>query len=260
MHRILVQLAIALTLLFVLGGCAIQSRPSLDYTEAIGGTTITFDMVWIEEGNFWIGRTEVTWNEYLAYCAFEGDEPAPPGADAVTKPSKPLDTSPYDRDWGKGTRPAVGMSWNAAKKYCQWLSINTGRTYRLPTEDEWLLACGREIPRPLADHAWFADNSQGMTHPVGEKLPNAHGVYDMLGNLWEYCSNPYSDDEPERAVLRGGAWNTPAADVSPHSRLKFNRLWVMLDPNMPPGVWWVPDGEHLGFRVLCEPNPDETRD
>ena len=220
------------------------------YEEAIRGGDVRFGMVWIPEGRFWIGRTEVTWDEYLSYCAFGKDDDVPADADAVTRPSKPLEVTPYDRDWGAGRRPAVGMSRNAAQKYCQWLSLNTGRQYRLPTEAEWQQACGGPPDVPLTDCAWYEETSDGRTEEVGRKKPNRYGVYDMLGNLWEYCLGPYDIAEPEKAVLRGGSWRDPASLVTPESRLAFDYMWVLGDPNVPPGVWWVPDGQHLGFRVL----------
>ena len=96
-----------------------------------------------------------------------------------------------------------------------------------------------------------------MTHEVGQKQPNGRGLHDMLGNLWEYCSDPYSPAEPERAVLRGGSWSEPAAKTSPRSRLGFEDDWILADPNVPAGVWWVPDGDHLGFRVVCAV-PDDS--
>lgn len=193
-----------------------------DYTETIRGTTVSFDLVWVPEGGFWIGRTEVTWDEYLTWCDFEGEGAVPPGADAVSKPSKPLDWTPYDHDWGTGRRPAIGMSWNAAKLYGRWLSLNTGHEYRLPTEEEWVLACGRGGEGPLEERAWFAGNSGGKTHEVGRKRPNERGLFDMLGNVWEYCRNPFSPEEPERAVLRGGSWQDPAERVTPEARLGFD--------------------------------------
>ncbi len=236
-------------------GCDFPPPPVVhaSFTETIRGANVKFDMVWIEKGGFWIGKYEVTWDEYLLYCDFEDDNRVPPGVDGVTKPSKPLDdVSPYDRDWGLGRRPAVGMSLNAAEKYCEWLSINTGRRFRLPTEAEWELACG---PRPtgvLTDHAWLQPNSDEMTQEVGRKQPNTAGLHDMLGNLWEYCGNPFSAKEPDRAVLRGGSWDSLPEDLSPGSRLGFEDDWVLADPNVPRGVWWVPDGNHLGFRILCD--------
>lgn len=234
-------------------GCA-ASRDN--YVETIQGTTIQFDMVWIPQGEFWIGQTEVTWDEYLVYCNFDDEYQDPPDVDvdAVSRPSKPV--VPMDRDWGFGRRPAVGMSWNAAKLYCEWLSLNTGSSYRLPSEDEWSIACGPQTPSSLVDHAWFGANSDEMTHQVGEKLPNIHGLYDMLGNLWEYCRNGYNEDDPERAVLRGASWRDGPERLTPDARLGFDDDWVLADPNVPSGVWWVPDGGHLGLRVL-RPGDDE---
>ncbi|KAA3614392.1 MAG: hypothetical protein DWQ01_01435 [Planctomycetota bacterium] len=233
-----------------------DGEASLHYTESIQGSTVEFDMVWIDQGGFWIGRTEVTWDEYLLYCDFEQKGEVPPDADAVSKPSKPLDWVPYDHNWGVGRRPAVGMSWNAAKKYCEWLSMNTGHRYRLPTEEEWQMACGQGGSGPLADRAWFADNSEEKSQEVGQKAANEHGLYDVLGNLWEYCGNPYDPSDSERAVLRGGSWKDTADQLTPENRLGFDEDWTLKDPNFPPGVWWIPDGNHLGFRILRE-GPEE---
>ncbi len=231
-----------------------EAPPPADYVETIRGTEISFPMVWIPEGGFWIGATEVTWDEYLLYCDFDEEGLAPPGADAVSKPSQPLDWTPYDHDWGTGRRPALGMSWNAARKYCTWLSLNTGHPYRLPTEEEWELACADAAELPRKEVGWFYENSHQMTREVGLKAPNRYGLHDVLGNLWEYCDNPFDPADPERAVLRGGSWEDSGSRVDASSRLRFNDDWVMADPNFPPGVWWIPDGPHLGFRVL-RPGP-----
>jgi formylglycine-generating enzyme required for sulfatase activity len=228
-----------------------------DYPETIQGSDVTFDMIWIEEGGFWIGRTEVTWDEFLLYCDFDGTGVVPPGADAVSKPSRPLDWTPYDHDWGAGKRPAVGMSWNSAKKYCQWLSLNTGHEYRLPSEGEWELACGPRPEEGLGEWAWYTKNSGMMTQEVGSKKPNEFGLFDMLGNLWEYCRDPYGDEDPEQAVLRGGSWKDKSFALKPARRLAFDYDWTLADPNFPPGVWWIPGGNHLGLRVL-RPGEQET--
>ena len=251
--------AAAVLMLVLMAGCSSDAAaepdpPPANYTATIKGTDVTFEMIWVPEGNFWIGETEVTWNEYLLYCDFDETGKVQPGVDAVTKPSKPLeDVAPFDRDWGIGRRPAVGMSWNGAKKYCRWLSLNTDTTYRLPTEAEWALACG-PLPDDLDAHAWHFKNSGGMTQEVGTKKPNARGIHDMYGNLWEHVSDPWSAAEPERACYRGGAWRSKPQDLALELRLAFEEAWTMLDPNVPPGVWWVPDGDHLGMRVL-RPGP-----
>jgi len=81
----------------------------------------------------------------------------------------------------------------------------------------------------------------------------------MLGNLAEYCANPYDDTDPERAVLRGGSWMDPAIHVTPTNRLAFEDDWTLEDPNFPPGVWWVPGGNRLGLRVM-RPGSDDQND
>lgn len=223
-----------------------------DYTHTIQGSEVSFEMVWVPAARLWVGKHEVTWDEYLLYCDFEEDNGIPPGADAVTKPSKPLDWTPYDRDWGAGQRPAVGMSWNAAQKYCAWLSQNTGVTYRLPTEEEWEAFAGARPAdaQAIAAQAWCAENANERTQEVGQKAPNEYGLHDVLGNLWEYCANPFSEADAEQAVLRGGSWQQTAAQLDPAQRLAFDYDWTLRDPNYPPGVWWIPDGPHLGLRIV----------
>jgi formylglycine-generating enzyme required for sulfatase activity len=110
--------------------------------------------------------------------------------------------------------PATYVSWHDANDYCDWLTAtrNDGHTYRLPTEAEWEYACRAgstgaycfgDDPENLVDYAWFDRNSGDTVHPVGQKLPNSYGLYDMHGNVWEWCSDTY---EGSRRVLRGGAW------------------------------------------------------
>jgi hypothetical protein len=223
-----------------------------NYTETIRGTDITFEMIWVPAAHLWVGKTEVTWDEFLLYCDFEENNGIKPHADAVSKPSKPLDWTPYDRHWGAGKRPAVGMSWNSAKKYCEWLSWNTMIQYRLPSEKEWEKFAGAP-PYDEAEAlnaAWCNENSDFKTQEVASKPANEYGLHDIYGNLWEYCSHPFSSADPEQAVLRGGAWRNKAIELSPPARLPFDFDWTLRDPNYPPGVWWIPDGDHLGFRIV----------
>ena len=123
------------------------------------------------------------------------------------------------------TLPVEGVSWDDAQRFCNALNAKRdGYLYRLPTEAEWEYAArgGDASPRygPLADVAWFHDNSEGKTHPVGGKKPNAFGLYDTLGNVWEwvqdwyaadyYAHSPETDpkgpDKGEFRVSRGGSW------------------------------------------------------
>jgi len=234
--------AVVLVALAACGRSAPEAvNPVATRTVVIAGTSVRFDLVQLPDATGkWIGRTEVTWDEYQLFCNWDGP---PDGVDAVARPSRPLETFPYDRRWGLGRRPAVGMSGQAAAGYCAWLSQRTGLRFRLPTEAEWETACGA-APANQDAAAWHAGNSDGRTQEVGGKRTNAIGACDMFGNLWEYVG--------DGTVLRGGSWQDPPEALSPAARLLFDENWTLRDPNFPPGVWWVPDGDHLGFRVLCE--------
>ncbi len=116
--------------------------------------------------------------------------------------------------------PVVNVSWDDAVAYCAWLSsspaeLAAGHVYRLPTEAEWEYACRAgttteysfgDNEQDLGKYAWFETNSDGKPHAVGEKLPNGWGLYDMHGNVFEWCS----DAEGSARVLRGGSWGNSA--------------------------------------------------
>ncbi|MCE2671327.1 MAG: SUMF1/EgtB/PvdO family nonheme iron enzyme [Microcystis sp.] len=96
--------------------------------------------------------------------------------------------------------PVKSVSKDDAEVFCKQLSKLTGKNYRLPTEAEWEYACraGTETrfsfgddESQLGDYAWFIDNSDNVTHPVGQKRPNLWGIYDMHGNVWEWCADKY---------------------------------------------------------------------
>ena len=151
-------------------------------------------------------------------------------------------------------RPVEMVRWDDAALYCNKRSQEEGLRpcydenlvcnfaadgYRLPTEAEWEYACragsttdysfGADS-RQLSDYAWFAGNAEKQTHPVGQKKPNAWGLYDMYGNVAEWCNDAYDKDfykdgqtdnprgpkvdpnDSPRRVLRGGAWNSRADD------------------------------------------------
>ncbi len=133
-----------------------------------------------------------------------------------------------DSGFGRGLRPVINVTWDDAQRYVVWLSRMTGKTYRLLTEAEWEYAAraGSTSRFPFGDdeaelgkYAWYAPYSDARTHEVGQKLPNAFGLYDMLGNVWELtadCYGLYSAEPTDgaakisgdcsRHVVRGGSW------------------------------------------------------
>jgi len=132
----------------------------------------------------------------------------------------------------KGTRnPVENVTWNDAIKFCNLLSTEEGleevysisnnneeiscnwnsKGYRLPTEAEWEYACRGKVNKvrydEIDDIAWYNENSENKTHPVGEKKPNDWGLHDMLGNVWEWCWDLYDEKEyGSYRIFRGGGW------------------------------------------------------
>ena len=237
-----------------LAGCGSLPPARPDTTETIPGTAVTFEMVFIPEHNVWIGKTEVTWDEFEVYYMGpeeeeeeEEVEEEEQEVDAECRPTKFYELyETRDRGWGRGKMPAIGFSRLAGEKYCEWLSKLTGKSYRLPTEAEWETACGKH-PGSLADHAWFKGNSEEKTHLTAQKKPNDRGIHDMLGNAMEYCAGG------EKQVLRGGSWKDPAGGVTRTARQFVIPAWNARDPQIPQSPWWLTDGQFTGFRVARSP-------
>lgn len=171
----------------------------------------------------------------------------------------------------------MGISLHAAKKYCEWLSLKTGEYYRLPTEAEWEFACragtktvysfGND-PKDLEKYSWFNKNSGGKTNKIGMKLPNPYGLYDMHENVSEYCTdyydvsyymklknnkiivNPLDSEEEGDPLIKGGSWNDPPSEFRSANRKELPSEWWERDPMMPRGIWWLIDGQYVGFRVV----------
>ena len=127
--------------------------------------------------------------------------------------------------------PVEAVSWDDIQVFLEKINQKTGKKYRLPTEAEWEYAArsggkqekwaGTSNKSGLAGYAWYNENSGGQTHPVGQKTPNGLGIYDMSGNVWEWCSdwfgeryyaksprnNPKGPGSGSHRVFRGGSWN-----------------------------------------------------
>jgi len=197
----------------------------------------------ISEG-FWMGQTEVTQGQYKSVMNAEPWS----GKERVQK---------------SANNPAVYVNWDDAVEFCRKLSQQEGKTYRLPTEAEWEYACRAgtttrfsfgDRDSSLGDYAWFRDNARKVNekyaHSVGQKKPNPWGMYDMHGNVWEWCNDWYAEgkgyygesprndptgpDTGSIRVGRGGGWNYP-----PHRCRSACRFFS--------APLYRPD--YLGFRV-----------
>ena len=168
--------------------------------------------------DFAIGRYEVTFDEYDQFVEALG----------ISKPD--------DNGWGRGKQPVINVSWEDATAFAEWLSKETGKHYHLPTEAQWEYAARAGATSDFywvgrgeeKDFAWFDKNSEDKAHPVGMKKPNAFGLYDMSGNVWEWVQDcPYDYNTIQAPVdgsagqkridsncswrgLRGGSWNSQA--------------------------------------------------
>ncbi|WP_264550370.1 formylglycine-generating enzyme family protein [Flavobacterium sp. N2820] len=168
---------------------------------------------------------------------------------------------PIKPSWGwQDNYPINGITWNEAIAYCNWLSTKEklqpcyskkgpnfvcnfkANGYRLPTEAEWEFAAKGGTNSKgfrysgsdkLEDVAWYKVNSNGQPHTVGTKLPNELGIYDMSGNVWEWCwdwynkdfyklekgDNPKGPEMGERRTVRGGSWDSKSNYVRPANRI-----------------------------------------
>jgi formylglycine-generating enzyme required for sulfatase activity len=249
----------------------------------------------VEVAPFWMEVHEVTWQEFHAFM-YKLDlerrkqmgapaEPQDAWADAVSRPTPPY--VPMDFEMGVEGYPAICMTQFAAKHYTKWLSMKTGRFYRLPTEAEWEYACRAgtktaysfgDDPSKLGEYAWFFDNSSGKYQKVAQKQPNPWGLYDMHGNVSEWVIDAYDEkfyaasskslaEGPVKwskdlypHVVRGGSWDDDADRLRSAARRGSNKSWKVQDPQLPKSIWYHTDARWVGFRVvrpLAEPSAEE---
>jgi formylglycine-generating enzyme required for sulfatase activity len=171
---------------------------------------------------FAIGRTPVTWGQYRRFCEAT-DAHWPQWLERDSRYHLETGSDEYYRSRGVAADslelPVVGIAWDDATAYCAWLSEQTGERYALPTEAQWEYACRAgtttrwscgDDERALAEHAWYSANADGKLHPVARKRPNPWGLYDMHGNVWEWCADWFSETYYEQLAgraeqLRGSA-------------------------------------------------------
>ena len=255
----------------------------------------------VEIEPFWMGQYEVTWDEFLKFMfpklprnrdgSLSYPKPDTNLVDLVARPTEPY----VDMSFGMGQEggyPAICMTHHTANKYCEWLSAQTEHFYRLPTEAEWEYACRAgtttaysfgDDPAQLDDYAWHFKNSEWNYQPVGQKKPNPWGLYDMHGNVMEWCLDQYDTDQyrkllntgttqappwvkssaPYPHVARGGSWDDDPEYLRSSARRPSNPDWKIQDPELPKSIWYHTDALGLGFRIvrpLKLPSPEEMRD
>jgi formylglycine-generating enzyme required for sulfatase activity len=238
-----------------------------NFTEQIPGSMVSFEMIAVPGGTFRMGspdsepfrkndespvrsvtlspffmsEVEVTWDMYWAFYSktmSEGRTPpasvfannSRPDVDAISGPTAPFGLP--DQGWGSGDRPAITMTHYAAETFCQWLSLITGKKYRLPTEAEWEYAArgGSETPyffegNPkkfsnegfwrkffnaktdiITSYVIYTNNSKSRTQEPGAVKANPFGLKNMLGNVMEYCADKY---DPQAYSKTGENTNNP---------------------------------------------------
>jgi formylglycine-generating enzyme required for sulfatase activity len=194
---------------------------------------------------FYMGAYEVTVREFGLFVAATGYRTRPErdgrGGALYDRQQKKTVMMP-DLNWRNpgfkrvqaDDQPVVQICREDAIAFCEWLTQREGMLYRLPTEAEWEYACRAGTDGPwsfgndkeaLGDYAWYKQNAGATTHPVGRKHPNAFGLYDMYGNVWEWCKDRYlpgydppdssatnGASSPEEYVIRGGSFGSSATE------------------------------------------------
>jgi len=238
-HQFLKFIILAICCTIIIGVGDSFGQMEIDWVFVKGGTFQMGDQLgdgWCNEtpahevtiSDFYIGKYEVTFTQYDAFC------------DATGR------IKPDDIDWGRGNRPVINVSWDDARAFCYWMTTQNGHTIRLPSEGEWEYAAreggrgirfgnGENIADPKGinftgtdfdkTRYWVGGVYRKTTMPVGSYGPNASGLYDMSGNVYEWCSdwfdshyyekcrygkcpdhNPQGPSLGTRRIFRGGCY------------------------------------------------------
>ena len=207
---------------------------------------------------FYMGVYPVTRRQFAAFVKDDGYQTSEEKGGFTGPTWRNPDFSAYNQT---DNDPVVCVSRDDAVKFCEWLSGKEKRNYGLPTEAEWEYTCRAGTTTAfsfpdrgkLGDYAWYEENSGGHTRPVGQKRPNPWGLYDMHGNVAQWCADfhrAYSDKyakDPEglvdangEAVIRGGNWELEPRYCRSAARGSDN------NPNDGTNTW-------LGYRVVLRP-------
>ena len=224
---------------------------------------VSVEMVWVQGGTFSMGNNATPKGVKLTYMLAKPEHKVTVdgyyiGRFEVTQALWRAVMGDNPSKFKGDNFPVESVSWVEAQQFCMLLSQLTGRRFRLPTEAEWEYAArgGSRFPyagcadrKDLERYCWFCVNSEGKTHAVGQLQPNARGLYDMSGNVAEWCqdwveeytdaeqTNPRGPREGENRVLRGGHYGSTSAACTVYDR-----------------GWYLPTGKYelYGLRVVME--------
>ena len=220
------------------------------YSVDLGNDT-QLDMVWIHAGSFLMGspETEEGWGDDKGIQTEIALEGYWIGKYEVTQAQYMAVMGTNPSHFKGDNNPVEEVNWNDAMEFCRKLSEKTGKNFILPTEAQWEYACRAgtttaysfgDDATQLGDYAWWGGNADTTTHPIGEKRPNKWGLYDMHGNVSEWCLslykpyhysetdgrnsllppsnknrdiNSFRPDTSNERVLRGGSWNNDFPSV-----------------------------------------------
>jgi len=234
---------LAFDMIFVKGGTFRMGTDDFDYAKPTHDVTVS---------DFYIGKHEVTNAEFAAFLNDYGSDKIKSGdfsGQLMIEEYKwgvKKNGNTWQAQSGYEKHPVVYVTWYGANEYCNWLSKKTNKKYSLPSEAQWEYAAGggnsqyvetlhatslqnaagrtkyagTNNESELGDYAWYSENSESKTHEVGTRKPNQLGIYDMSGNVYEWCLDWYDENyykksqqkDPVNAkksdytVLRGGSW------------------------------------------------------
>lgn len=245
------------------------------------------DVLEVTLSSFWMGKAEVTWEEYDPFMYDEiprqkdgqvVDFARPQitsDLDFIARPTDPY--HPMTFGMPRDGRPAIGMTQHAANKYCQWISMQTGHFYRLPTEAEWEYACRAgsqtkyswgENSKDAEQYAYFGGDEASHYQAPGTKKPNPWGLQDMHGNVLEWTLDQYVPDrrayfgkdkvlnpwikatKPYPHVTKGGHWKQKVEEISAAARIPSAPEWKKIDPQNPKSLWYLTNVSTLGMRIV----------
>ena len=240
----------------------IETKTHQSFTEILPNN-VELEMIAIPAGSFIMGSHESEFEQPIHRVTLQ----------QFHLSKYPVTQAQYQAIMGKNpsefkedSRPVEMVTWYEAMEFCQILSQLTGKNYQLPSEAQWEYACragntgkwcfGNEEYK-LQDYAWYDANSNQQTHPVGQKKPNDWGLYDMHGNVWEWCAddwhysykgaptdgsawldNDNSSESMKYAVIRGGSW----LDFPDVCCSAIRVIYIRRD------IRYVDNG----FRIICE--------